>query len=159
MVKRRACTERFHGRGDGDQDAAALDGGEPSMKSLGIGRLLIAVYAVFALSATARASYQLIFEFELAPVAYSLSAIAACVYILATLALSRSGETWRKIAWASVLFELTGVIAVGLLSILIPEYFAHPSVWSGFGEGYAYIPAVLPVLGLIWLARRNANTQ
>ena len=129
------------------------------MKTTGIGRLLIAVYAVFALSATARASYQLVFEFAQAPVAYSLSALAAMVYILATLALSRAGETWKKIAWGSVLFELAGVISVGLLSVYIPEYFAHPSVWSGFGEGYAYIPAVLPILGIIWLARRDANTQ
>ncbi len=129
------------------------------MKTTGIGRLLIAVYAVFALSATARASYQLVFEFDQAPVAYSLSALAAVVYILATMALSRAGETWKKIAWGSVLFELTGVISVGLLSVYIPEYFAHPSVWSGFGEGYAYIPAVLPILGIIWLARRDANTQ
>lgn len=129
------------------------------MKTMGIGRLLIAVYAVFALSATARASYQLLFEFDQAPIAYSLSALAAIIYILATLALSRSGKTWERIAWGSVLFELLGVISVGLLSLTIPEYFAYPSVWSGFGEGYAYIPAILPVLGIIWLARRNANTQ
>lgn len=128
------------------------------MKTMGVGRLLIAVYAVFALSATARASYQLVFEFEQAPVAYSLSAIAAIVYILATLALSKSGSAWEKVAWGSVLFELAGVISVGVLSLTVPEYFAHPSVWSGFGEGYAYIPAVLPILGIIWLARRNANS-
>ena len=128
-------------------------------KNLGVGRLLIAVYAVFALSATARASYQLLFEFEQAPVAYSLSAVAAVVYILATLALSLSGENWKRIAWASVLFELTGVVSVGILSFTQPEMFAHPSVWSGFGEGYAYVPAILPVLGIIWLARRDAKIQ
>lgn len=89
-------------------------------KNLGVGRLLIAVYAVFALSATARAGYQLLFEFEQAPVAYSLSALAAIVYILATIALSRSGQKWEKIAWASVLFELTGVIGVGILKSCTP---------------------------------------
>jgi len=127
------------------------------MKSMGIGRLLIAVYAVFALSATARASYQLVFEFNQAPVAYSLSALAAVIYILATIALSRSGQLWRRIAWGSVVFELLGVITVGILSLLLPQYFAHPSVWSEFGAGYAYIPAILPVLGIIWLARRDAK--
>ncbi len=127
------------------------------MKSMGIGRLLIAVYAVFALSATARASYQLVFEFNQAPVAYSLSALAAVIYILATIALSRSGQLWRKIAWGSVVFELLGVITVGILSLLLPQYFAHPSVWSEFGAGYAYIPAILPILGIIWLARRDAK--
>jgi NhaP-type Na+/H+ and K+/H+ antiporter len=129
------------------------------MRQLGIGRLLIAIYAVFALSASARASYQLIFEFDQAPIAYSLSAVAAAVYILATLALGRRGKNWSRVAWASVIFELTGVVFVGVLSLIAPEYFAHPSVWSGFGEGYAYIPAVLPVMGIIWLARRDANTQ
>ncbi|MDR9362608.1 MAG: hypothetical protein RI590_00590 [Microbacteriaceae bacterium] len=129
------------------------------MTGMGIGRLLIAVYAVFALSATARAGYQLLFEFDQAPVAYSLSALAAIIYILATLALSRTGSVWKKIAWGSVLFELFGVVSVGFLSITVPEYFAHPSVWSEFGQGYAYIPAVLPVLGLIWLARRDAKIQ
>jgi len=129
------------------------------MKSMGIGRLLIAVYAVFALSATARASYQLLFEFNQAPVAYSLSALAAVIYILATIALSRSGQLWRRIAWGSVVFELLGVITVGILSLLLPQYFAHPSVWSEFGAGYAYIPAVLPILGIIWLARRDAKIQ
>ncbi len=127
------------------------------MKSMGIGRLLIAVYAVFALSATARASYQLLFEFNQAPVAYSLSALAAVIYILATIALSRSGQLWRRIAWGSVVFELLGVITVGILSLLLPQYFAHPSVWSEFGAGYAYIPAILPILGIIWLARRDAK--
>ncbi len=127
------------------------------MKSMGIGRLLIAVYAVFALSATARASYQLVFEFNQAPVAYSLSALAALIYILATIALSKSGQLWRRVAWGSVVFELLGVITVGILSLLLPQYFAHPSVWSEFGAGYAYIPAILPILGIIWLARRDAK--
>ena len=127
------------------------------MKSMGIGRLLVAVYAVFALSATARASYQLVFEFNQAPVAYSLSALAALIYILATIALSKSGLLWRRVAWGSVIFELLGVITVGILSLLLPQYFAHPSVWSEFGAGYAYIPAILPILGIIWLARRDAK--
>jgi hypothetical protein len=125
-------------------------------KNLGIGRLLIAVYGIFAVSATARASYQLLREFDQAPLAYSLSAIAAVIYILATLSLAKSGPAWRKVAFAAVLFELVGVLGVGTLSILHPELFGHPSVWSNFGMGYGFIPLVLPVLGLIWLVKRRA---
>lgn len=121
-------------------------------RELGVGRLLIAVYGIFALSATARASFQLLTKFSEAPVAYSLSAISAVVYIFATLALARE---WKKAAFAAVLFELVGVLAVGLMSFTAPELFAHPSVWSGFGVGYGYIPLVLPILGLVWLIRRN----
>ena len=123
--------------------------------TLGPGRLLIAVYGVFALSASARASFQLLTKFEDAPLAYSLSALSAFVYIVATVALAR-GERSRSLAWSAVCFELLGVIAVGTLSIVLPELFAHPSVWSGFGSGYAYIPLILPILVLAWLWRERA---
>ena len=123
---------------------------------LGPGRLLIAVYGVFALSATARASFQLITKFEEAPLAYSLSAISALVYVVATLALAK-GERWRTLAYVTVGFELVGVLAVGLMSLLLPELFAHPSVWSLFGAGYAFIPLALPILALTWLRRQDAR--
>ena len=46
----------------------------------GPGRALTAVYGIFALSATARAGYQVIREFDVAPVAYTLSVIAAGIF-------------------------------------------------------------------------------
>ncbi|MSX42352.1 MAG: hypothetical protein F2791_02170 [Actinobacteria bacterium] len=128
-----------------------------SSRSLGVGRLLILVYAVFAVSSTARASFQVITKFEEAPLAYSLSLLSALVYILATVSLARSGTTWNKVAVAAVVFELVGVLSVGTLSFVAPELFDHASVWSGFGSGYGYLPLVLPILGLIWIrkARRG----
>jgi cytochrome bd-type quinol oxidase subunit 2 len=128
-----------------------------SPRSLGVGRLLILVYAVFAVSSTARASFQVITKFEEAPLAYSLSLLSALVYILATVSLARSGTTWNKVAVAAVVFELVGVLSVGTLSFVTPEHFDHASVWSGFGSGYGYLPLVLPILGLIWIrkARRG----
>ena len=68
---------------------------------MGIGRVLIAVYAVFAVSASARALYQLIREFDQAPLAYSLSAVAALVYLLATFALAK--PKLRKLAFLLLL--------------------------------------------------------
>jgi len=125
-------------------------------RAAGIGRLLIAVYGVFAISATARAAFQLATKFDEAPLAYSLSALSAVVYILATFSLAKSGQLWTRLAWIAVGFELAGVLLVGLLSIVSPALFAHPSVWSGFGAGYGYVPLVLPILGLIWLRRTSA---
>jgi hypothetical protein len=127
-------------------------------RSLGIGRLLILVYAVFAVSSTARASFQVITKFEDAPIAYSLSLVSALVYILATVSLARPGPTWKKIALVSVVFELIGVLAVGTLSFVAPELFDHASVWSGFGSGYGYLPLVLPVLGLLWIRKTNQDS-
>jgi hypothetical protein len=127
--------------------------GSSPKRSLGVGRLLIVFYAVFAVSSTARASFQIITKFEQAPLAYSLSLVSALVYILATVSLARAGKSWRQVALASVVFELAGVATVGTLSFLAPELFAHPSVWSGFGVGYGYIPLVLPILGLLWIRK------
>lgn len=119
---------------------------------------MIAVYGVFALSASARASFQLLTKFDEAPLAYSLSAVSAFVYIIATVALARGSKS-RRLAWLTVGFELAGVITVGALSIVLPELFAHPSVWSGFGSGYAFIPLILPILGLAWLWRERAGNN
>lgn len=118
----------------------------------GIGRVLVVVYAVMALAATGRSFVQIFRRFDEAPLAYSLSALAAVVYIVATLALvlaKRRG--WYTIAWVAIVFELTGVIVVGALSLLLPELFQHETVWSLFGRGYVFIPLVLPVFGLWWL--------
>ncbi len=130
------------------------------MKSeLGVGRLLIAIYAIFAISATARASYQLIREFDQAPIAYSLSAISAAVYLLATYSLTKQEPKWQRVAFYTIWFELVGVIAVGALSWALPALFAHPSVWSNFGAGYAFIPMLLPILGLLWLRKQHAGNH
>ena len=124
--------------------------------SRGIGALLIAVYAVFAVSATARASFQLLTKFDEAPLAYSLSALAAVVYIVATVALARNDVRSQAVARWAVRFELVGVLVVGTLSLVWPAAFEHPSVWSWFGLNYACLPLVLPIFGLLWLNRRAA---
>ena len=126
-------------------------------KSRGVGALLIAVYAIFAISATARASFQLLTKFNEAPLAYSLSALAAVVYIVATVALARTDARSQTVAGWAVKFELVGVLVVGTLSLLWPAAFEHPSVWSWFGLNYACLPLVLPIFGLLWLNRRAAT--
>lgn len=119
----------------------------------GFGRLLVAIYGVFAISATARSSYQLATKFEHAPVAYLLSALAAVVYIIATWALAT--KRTRIAAWA-VGFEAVGVVVVGLLSFNSAAL-GDDTVWSAFGSGYAYIPLVLPAVGLWWLWRHRGT--
>lgn len=117
----------------------------------GPGRLLIAVYAIFAVSATARSAVQLTTHLSRAPLAYLLSAFAAVVYVVATVCLARGNRTSRRIATVSILVELVGVLAVGTLSLLDPAAFPDATVWSDYGQGYGYVPAVLPLLGLWWL--------
>lgn len=116
----------------------------------GFGRALVAVYAVFALSATARSLYQLVSRASEAPFAYSLSALAGVVYVVATVALATDRR--RLAAW-TIGFELVGVVGVGLLTLLDAQLFPDATVWSAFGAGYGYIPLVLPFVGLWWLRR------
>jgi hypothetical protein len=116
----------------------------------GPGRLLIAVYAIFALAATARSGVQIATKFHEAPLAYLLSAFAAVVYIVATVGLIRG---WTVVVAVSCTVELIGVITVGLISVLDGGAFPDATVWSVFGRGYGFVPLVLPVLGLLWIRR------
>lgn len=121
----------------------------------GPGRVLVAAYAVLALSATGRSTYQIATMWDEAPWAYALSAVAAAIYVVATVALATAGERARRVALVAITFELAGVLAVGVASIAAADRFPDATVWSDFGLGYGFVPLVLPVLGLLWLARRH----
>ncbi len=125
----------------------------------GPGRLLVAVYAVFAVSASARAGVQIATQFEEAPLAYVLSAIAAAIYVVATVALARSSVTAHRVAVVACSIELVGVVSVGILTTAAPADFPDDTVWSQFGRGYGFVPLVLPVLGLWWLRRTTPATR
>ncbi len=117
----------------------------------GLGIILVALYGLFALAATGRATYQIIADFQKAPVAYLLSVLAAVIYIVATVALARGDRTSIRVARVAITIELVGVLTVGLVSYLVPSEFPDKTVWSHFGSGYGYFPLILPILGLLWL--------
>jgi hypothetical protein len=131
----------------------------PGSTRTGPGRLLIAVYALFALAASARAGVQIATKFGDAPVAYVLSAFAAAFYILATVTLAVGSPTARRIAILSCSVEFVGVLAVGSWSLADPATFPDATVWSSYGSGYGFVPLVLPVFGLLWLRRRSGRPR
>lgn len=131
--------------------------GQTSGHASGFGRLLVVIYGIFAIAATSRSLLQLTTRFDEAPVAYLLSAVAAAVYIVATIALAL-GERGKKVATAAITFELVGVLVVGTLSLLESSWFPRATVWSGFGVGYALIPLILPIVGLWWLRRERLKS-
>jgi cytochrome bd-type quinol oxidase subunit 2 len=122
----------------------------------GFGRILVVLYAIFALAATARSVLQLSTRFAEAPVAYLLSAVAAVIYIVATIALARGDRTSRTVAITAISVELGGVLLVGLFSVLFPDAFPRATVWSNFGSGYLFVPLILPIVGLWWLRQTRA---
>ena len=117
----------------------------------GPGRVLLFVYGIFALSATARAGVQIATKFSEAPLAYVLSAVAAVIYIAGTVGLAIGGVRGRAIALTSCSIELIGVLVIGTLSLHDKAAFPDATVWSGYGSGYGYVPLVLPMIGLWWV--------
>jgi NhaP-type Na+/H+ and K+/H+ antiporter len=123
----------------------------------GPGRVLVALYGIFAVAAGARAAVQIALQFDEAPLAYLLSALAAVVYVVATVGLARGGRGGRRAAVAACSVELAGVLVVGTLSLADAAAFPDDTVWSRYGQGYGFIPLVLPILGLLWL--RHASEE
>ena len=129
----------------------------------GVGRVLVAVYAILAIAATGRSVFQIIDRFSEAPVAFLLSAFSGVIYIVATIAL---GARLRRLALVTISIELVGVLVVGTISLVAPSLLGLDSldpfgrestVWSAYGAGYLLVPLVLPVLGLLYLRRTAAR--
>jgi hypothetical protein len=141
--------------GAAGEAADAGGAGAPGQRNKGLGRIIVAVYGILALAATVRGVFQVLSEFNEAPVAYSLSLFSGLVYIVATVTLAgKTARTWA-VSLVAVLIELAGVLVIGTLSLVLPAWFAHDSVWSHFGSGYGWIPLVLPVVGLWWLHKHR----
>jgi hypothetical protein len=119
--------------------------------SAGPGRVLVFVYGVFAVAATGRSLVQLGTDADKAPVAYSLSLVAAVIYLVATTCLLLGGRRSWVIAVVACTIELVGVLVVGTLSYVDTALFPDRTVWSHFGQGYGFLPLVLPFVGLAWL--------
>jgi hypothetical protein len=136
----------------GQPDKVDRPGGAEAVKH-GPGRVLILVYGIFALAATSRAGVQIATQFSEARIAYLLSAVAAVIYCAATFALARATDISRRVATVAIAVELVGVVGIGAFSYAAPEDFPDATVWSHFGQGYGFVPLVLPILGLLWLRR------
>ncbi|MBD0712304.1 MULTISPECIES: hypothetical protein [unclassified Streptomyces] len=119
----------------------------------GPGILLVWLYGVMSVGAVSRSVYQIATEFDRAPLAYALSAVAAVVYAFITYTLVRGGETARRAALVCCAAELAGVLVVGTWTLVEPSAFPDATVWSDYGYGYLFIPVLLPLTGIWWLRK------
>ncbi|MEV6761851.1 hypothetical protein AB0N16_14635 [Streptomyces sp. NPDC051105] len=125
----------------------------PKRLTSGPGTLLVWFYGVMVVGAVSRSVYQIATEFDRAPLAYSLSAVAGVVYGFITYTLVRGGETARRVAVVCCAAELVGVLTVGTWTLADPSAFPDATVWSDFGMGYVFIPVLLPISALYWLRK------
>ncbi|MEY4391067.1 MAG: hypothetical protein RLZZ400_810 [Actinomycetota bacterium] len=124
----------------------------PQSRSAVVNRVLIAIYAVLAFAALGRSTYELFVKFDEAPLPYSLSLLAASLYVVVTVSMIRG---WKNLAVVLLALELLFVVSVGLLGILAPGLFPARTVWSGFGLGYGFFPLFMPIVGLVYLIRKR----
>ena len=119
---------------------------------------LIVAYAVLALAALGRSSFEISTKFGDAPLPYTVSAISAVLYAVITFALWR-GKNRLALIGSSI--ELVGVLTVGTLGYVESSWWPDHTVWTGFGSGYGWIPLLLPMLALWALirARRSSAAQ
>ncbi|MFF5311898.1 hypothetical protein [Streptomyces massasporeus] len=125
----------------------------------GPGTLLVWLYGVMVVGAVSRSAYQIATEFDRAPLAYALSAVAGVVYGFITYTLVRGGETARRVALACCVAELVGVLTVGTWTLVEPSAFPDATVWSDFGMGYLFIPVILPVSAIYWLRASRSRDE
>lgn len=117
-----------------------------------VGRLvLIVAYAVLGLAATGRSVYQIGTKLADAPVPYLVSGASALLYVVIAVALWRG---WRRVALWGTSVELAGVLVVGTLGFLAPQWWPDETVWTGYGSAYGWVPLVLPIAALWVLLRR-----
>lgn len=141
------------GRTKAPEDARPSGKAQQFELGSGPGRVLVWFYGVFTVAAASRSIVEMILDFDKAPLAYVLSALAAVVYGFITYSLVRGGEKARRAALMCCAAELAGVLIVGTWTLVEPSAFPDSTVWSGFGMGYLLIPVILPVTGMIWLRR------
>lgn len=135
----------------GERVVGTTEPGLPEPPPTGPRRILIALYSIFALAATARGVVQLSTTFHTAPLAYALSLGSGIIYIAAAVGLVSQSRWSRGLAWGACGTELVGVLVVGTASLIDRAAFPQDTVWSRFGSGYGYFPVLLPILGLMWL--------
>ncbi|MCW2782278.1 MAG: hypothetical protein JWR35_2727 [Marmoricola sp.] len=121
---------------------------------VGFGRLIVFLYGVLAFAGLGRSSFELTTKFSEAPVPYSLSALAALIYCVATFAL---GTDRRRLAMVTVSIELVFVLVVGVTTTFWSDAFPEKTIWSDFGIGYGFFPLVLPMVGLWWIWRQGSR--
>jgi hypothetical protein len=124
----------------------------------GWGRTLVFVYGVFAVAATGRSMVQLLVDPGRAPLAYSLSLLAAVIYLVATVCLVVGGNWGWRIAGIAVAMAVMNVTTYGFQ--LVAARILGPAEYGAL----AGLMALLLVLSVLQLglqataARRISST-
>jgi lysylphosphatidylglycerol synthetase-like protein (DUF2156 family) len=115
------------------------------------GVILAISYPVLAISTGFRALYQLFFKEGVTNyLAPALTAVAALLYLIATIGFAVQKKWAWRISVVALSLEMMLVLIVGTLSFIYPDVIGR-TVWRYYGIDYAFFPLIQPILGLLWL--------
>ena len=115
------------------------------------GVILAISYPVLAISTGFRALYQLFFKEGVTNyLAPALTAVAALLYLIATIGFAVQEKWAWRISVIALSLEMILVLLVGTLSFIYSEAIGR-TVWRYYGIDYGFFPLIQPFLGLLWL--------
>lgn len=117
----------------------------------GLGRILVAVFAVVGLVILVPAVVVLVREPYAAPVMESFNLLGGVLYILLAVCVAHNGRRMRNIGWMSLAALATMAVLIGALTLSAPMSGLERSVWAEGGVRLWYLPAVLPVVAAVWM--------
>lgn len=117
---------------------------------------LVVAYAVLALAALGRSSYQIATKLSEAPLPYLVSGLSAALYAVIALALVKR---WAGVALVGTAIELAGVLLVGTLGYIEPTWWPDETVWTGYGSAYGWFPLILPTVALVLLVKERRGRR
>lgn len=134
---------------DDQQAGVVADNRTPS---LGLGRLVMALFWVFGVIVTLISVKNLAGDSEAPLGPRFVALLASAVYVIAAVGLTHNGRRMRVIAWASLVISLVGPLIVGVGALGLPsEYSLSFSPWAQFGTTYWGLPLVIPLVGMVWM--------
>ncbi|WP_103062804.1 hypothetical protein [Actinomyces qiguomingii] len=113
----------------------------------GWGRALVGVFAVFGLVILVPAFIDLARSGTGTRTPAALSMLCGLGYLLLSVAVAHNGRRMRRVGWACLALELTGLLAVNGAGL-------GGSSWSEWGRSLWYLPVLLPLIAAVqlWLA-------
>ncbi len=115
------------------------------------GVILVISYPVLAISTGFRSIYQLFFKEGVTNyLAPALSAVAAILYLVATIGFAIQEKWAWRISVVALGLEMILVLLIGTLSFIYTDVIGR-TVWRYYGIDYAFFPLIQPLLGLLWL--------
>jgi len=137
-----------------DVDAGKQRSRNPTEEFLSIiGYVLGVSYPLFGISVLARGGYQICCSDKPGNAPW-FDVVCALIYFAAAIGFFKRTRWAWKLSVVALSLEILFVVVIGTLSLFDV---VGRNVWTLYGRDYGWIPTLQPLLGLLWLRRRQTR--